>query len=109
LAALPRPDLAIVTDLTLPLDADPRGRWPEVTAWLRARFAQGTTVCSVRTGSVLLAEAGLLDGAEATTHWGAIPLFRAYYSNPKSVVDVGWVSAQRLTQHNQYVGLRPTA
>jgi hypothetical protein len=25
------------------------------------------------------------------------------------VVDVGWVSAQRVTQHNQYVGLRPTA
>jgi len=33
------------------------------------------------------------------------------YSNPKSVVDlgVGWVSAQRETQHNQNVGLRLTA
>jgi hypothetical protein len=31
------------------------------------------------------------------------------YSNPKSVMDVGWVSAQRVTQHNQDVGLRPTA
>jgi len=79
LTALPRPDLVIVTDLNLPLDADPRGRWPEVTDWLRAQFAQGTTVCSVCTGSVLLAEAGLLDGAEATTHWCAIPLFRTYY------------------------------
>jgi hypothetical protein len=34
---------------------------------------------------------------------------RRGYSNPKSVVDVGWVSAQRVTQHNQDVGLRPTA
>jgi superfamily II DNA or RNA helicase len=31
------------------------------------------------------------------------------YSNPKSVVDVGWVSAQRVTQQDQDVGLRPTA
>ena len=28
---------------------------------------------------MLLAETGLLDGAEATTHWCAIPLFHTYY------------------------------
>lgn len=79
LSAVQQTDLLIVTDLNLPLDADPRGRWPEVTDWLRAQFARGATVCSVCTGSILLAEAGLLDGAEATTHWCAIPLFRSYY------------------------------
>jgi len=33
----------------------------------------------------------------------------SYGDPPKSVVDVGWVSAQRVTQHDQDVGLRPTA
>jgi transcriptional regulator GlxA family with amidase domain len=83
LTAVPSTDLVIVTDLNLALDVDPRGRWPEIADWLRAQFAAGATLCSVCTGSVLLAETGLLDGAEATTHWCAIPLFQAYYPNVK--------------------------
>lgn len=79
LSAVQQTDLLIVTDSTLPLDTDPRRRWPVVADWIRRQFAQGATVCSVCTGSVLLAEAGLLDGAEATTHWCAVPLFHTYY------------------------------
>lgn len=72
-------DVVVVTDLTLGPDEDPRGRWPEAARWLRARYEAGTTVCSVCTGSILLAEAGLLDGEEATSHWSAAGLFAAYY------------------------------
>ncbi len=72
-------DIAIVTDLRLSADFDPRGRWPDEAAWMRAQFEAGATVCSVCTGSVLLAEAGLLDGEEATTHWGATRIFDAHY------------------------------
>ena len=72
-------DIAIVTDLLLPRDLDPRGRWTEATAWMRRQFAGGATVCSVCTGSVFLAEAGLLDGEEATTHWGAADIFVRHY------------------------------
>lgn len=79
LAEVRRTDLAVVTDLNLPPDCDPRGRWPAAAAWLAAQFAQGATVCSVCTGSVLLAEAGLLDGREATTHWSAAGVFSSYY------------------------------
>lgn len=42
---------------------------PQITAWLTARYQAGATICSVGTGSYFLAEAGLLDGRTATTHW----------------------------------------
>ena len=72
-------DLAIVTDLQLSGGFDPRGHWADEAAWMRAQFEGGATVCSVCTGSVFLAEAGLLDGEEATTHWGATRLFEQHY------------------------------
>jgi transcriptional regulator GlxA family with amidase domain len=74
-----RADIVIVSDLVLSPDFDPRGRWPEAVAWLRNQFDDGATVCSVCTGSVLLAEAGLLDGLEATTHWAAAGIFGRFY------------------------------
>jgi transcriptional regulator GlxA family with amidase domain len=74
-----RCDVLIVTDLALPPDDDPRGRWPRESAWVRQWFERGAIACSVCTGSVLLAEAGLLDGAEATTHWSATDLFARCY------------------------------
>lgn len=73
------PDAVIVGDLALYLHSDPRGRWPEACAWLRERHAAGALICSVCTGSVLLAESGLLDGHEATTHWGVRSLFLRHY------------------------------
>jgi len=79
LGDLGRVDIALVTDLSVDMTADPRGRWPAAAAWLGARHEEGTLVTSVCTGALLLAEAGLLDGLEATTHWAAIPIFRDYY------------------------------
>jgi transcriptional regulator GlxA family with amidase domain len=72
-------DVAVVTDLALPPGVNPRGRWPEAAAWLREQNEAGATVCSVCTGSVLLADAGLLDGLEATTHWSMTRVFRDYF------------------------------
>src|SRR3984957_6618146 len=37
--------------------------------WLRASIHRTRRLCSVCTGAFLLAEAGLLDGLSATTHW----------------------------------------
>lgn len=72
-------DVIIVPDLAVETGFDPRGRWPAACAWLRAQYEGGTVVCSVCTGSILLAEAGLLEGLEATTHWGAQRLFESRY------------------------------
>jgi len=72
-------EVVIVPDLALAMDVDPRGRWRGEAAWLRDRYRAGAIVCSVCTGSVLLAEAGLLDGVEATTHWAARGIFERCY------------------------------
>jgi transcriptional regulator GlxA family with amidase domain len=72
-------DVVIAPDMALEAAVDPRGKWPAAAAWLREQYGKGAIVCSVCTGSVLLAEAGLLDGLEATSHWGAVPLFETFY------------------------------
>ncbi|WP_404364053.1 GlxA family transcriptional regulator [Marinobacter sp.] len=47
--------------------------------WLSDQVDRGTNIASNCTGAFLLAEAGLLDGMEATTHWGFSDLFRERY------------------------------
>jgi len=83
--------LRILPDTTLdsapPLDAlvVPGGngrkiamRSPTVRAFLRRQAESGGYVASVCTGAFLLAEAGLLDGREATTFRGALEELRGY-------------------------------
>jgi len=50
-----------------------------VLAYVRAAASRARRVCSVCTGTVVLAAAGLLDGRRVTTHWGfAEELAREY-------------------------------
>ncbi len=44
-------------------------RYPQVLDWLRRQHAAGTAICGEASGVFWMAEAGLLDGKEATTYW----------------------------------------
>lgn len=72
-------DAIIVADVELPLRDDPARRWAPEMAWLNDRVADTALVCSTCSGSVVLAEAGLLDGCDAASHWSAAALFRDRY------------------------------
>jgi transcriptional regulator GlxA family with amidase domain len=78
-----RSDIVIIADLALDALIDPRGQWPEATRWLREQYKRGATLCSVCTGAVMLAEAGLLDGQEVASHWSAEKLFSTRYPDVK--------------------------
>ncbi|MDH0567992.1 GlxA family transcriptional regulator [Pseudomonas oleovorans] len=44
-------------------------RYPQALDWLRRQHASGTAICGEASGVFWMAEAGLLDGKEATTYW----------------------------------------
>lgn len=51
--------------------------------WVFEQHAAGTRVVAACTGAVYLAELGILNGVEATTHWAYKELFREYYPKVK--------------------------
>ena len=60
--------------------------------WLRRQADRGTVIAGACTGVALLAEAGLLDEREATTHWALAERFRERY--PK----VQWCPERLITE-----------
>jgi transcriptional regulator GlxA family with amidase domain len=54
---------------------------------LRAWYQQGAVISSACAGAFLLAQAGMLKGRTATTHWQLEALFRAHYPSIKLDID----------------------
>lgn len=76
-ADIDRADILIITSIH-----DMEGgylKYNHLADWLKEIHGNGTTLVSVCTGAFLLAETGLLDYREATTHWSAAPEFRARF------------------------------
>jgi transcriptional regulator GlxA family with amidase domain len=65
---------------------NPRSSLPKLKPmmnWLAQQYKAGNTLCSMVTGSFFLAEAGLLRGRPATTHWRFFDEFTQRYPNIK--------------------------
>ncbi len=75
----PEASIVILPELWLGPDEDIHGRYPELMEWIRRKYQQGSTLYSACSGAIMLAETGLLDGCEATSHWGYQDLFSKRY------------------------------
>jgi transcriptional regulator GlxA family with amidase domain len=80
-------DVAIICDMYTPIDTPPRGRYEREIDWLKRMYAKGAILGSVCSGSLVLAETGLLDGQEASGHWAYRELFRDQYPKVKFRMD----------------------
>ena len=87
IGALGVTEAAVVCDMYQPIDAPPFGRYTREIDWLRRMHADGALIASVCSGSLILAEAGLLDGLETAGHWAYRDMFRDHYPKVKLRVE----------------------
>ena len=75
-------DLIIVPGLDLNINQQLKTNYDWVH-WLKIQHNNGVEIASICTGAFLLAEAGLLDYKNATTHWNAADYFIEKYPKVK--------------------------
>lgn len=79
LAQYPRPDVVAIPDLMVMPGEDIAGRYDDEIDWLRKAYAADTTLATACTGALILAEAGILDGRDVTTHWAYCDAMQSRY------------------------------
>jgi len=72
-------DAVVVCDMYTSIYDVPKGRYPREVEWLKRMHEDGALLTSVCTGSLLLAESGLLNGHQATAHWAYRDMFQRHY------------------------------
>jgi transcriptional regulator GlxA family with amidase domain len=75
----PQANIVILPEIWLGPHESVSGRHLTLIEWIRRRYRSGAVIYAACSGSVMLAETGLLDGCEATSHWGYEELFRTHY------------------------------
>ena len=92
-ADVPEVDAVVVCDVYAPIDQAPHGRFAVEVDWIRRMHGRGALIATVCSGSLLLAESGLLDGRSCTGHWAYRDLFREAYPRiifaADAILDVG--------------------
>jgi len=77
------PQIVCVPEVAIAPGTRIAGRFEVEVDWLRRCHAGGATIATACSGAVLLAETGLLDGCEATTHWAFCDSIRSQYPKVK--------------------------
>jgi len=62
------PDVVCVPEIAVP-PGEPLDRFAQEVDWLKRCHAAGATIATACSGAMMLAQTGLLDGGDATTHW----------------------------------------
>lgn len=75
----PSPEIIIVPELWLEPDETIGNRYPLLLEWLRRCHQRGAFIYSACSGTLMLAETGLLDGKAATSHWAYERQFRTRF------------------------------
>lgn len=75
------PDIVCVPDIFVAPGESLTGRYVREIAWIRHCYDTGAILAAACSGSLLLAEAGLLDGLDATIHWGYCDAMARSYPN----------------------------
>jgi transcriptional regulator GlxA family with amidase domain len=81
IADVERTDIVFVPNVMAEGQESMRALDRRLLDWIKRMHAQGAQLYAACGGSLVLAEAGLLDGHAATTHWSYVPLFRRLYPN----------------------------
>lgn len=72
-------DIVVVASFVVPTPSPLKTNQQGEIDWLLRQQERGSTILSACTGTALLAESGMLNDLEATTHWAFRDLFRIYY------------------------------
>jgi transcriptional regulator GlxA family with amidase domain len=68
----------------------------QVSPWLKAQKSNGVFLASICSGSLILAEAGLLDGVQCTTHWKCVDYMKKHYQKADVLTDQLYVKDRQV-------------
>lgn len=75
----PDADIVILPELWLGPDEHLGGRHDDLLDWIRGQYQRGAFVYAACSGALMLAETGLLNRCNATSHWAYSELFKSRF------------------------------
>jgi transcriptional regulator GlxA family with amidase domain len=91
----PKAQIVIVPEIWLRPEETIKGRYGDLMEWLRTSYRRGAAMYSACSGSIMLAESGILANQQATSHWGYEDLFRTQYPEVQFRAEPNLIFADR--------------